>query len=285
MRGFQLTFLTAVVVALAACSGGYEPPPAAGPGPNPPTPGVGGTGQPSLVSCSNVARPDFGPGPGLPGGIWKGVVSLQPKDTTREVQGVVTDDGRYWFSSDHDHWVGSFAASGTSFSGTGIAHSGGATWGDGSLETSVDMLGVFAERETLVADWSMGSGDWGCFDVDYDAELYERPSSLADVAGTWETSDSWSLLWRLTVDAQGNFSMQSPYDCDFTGRIGIIDERFALYEVQDAGYACRPEESRFSGFAFTYRSAYATGAHDDIIVLRVHNGSEAWGIPFGYSQP
>ena len=285
MCGCRWIVVTVAALALAACSGGYEPAPTATPAPNPPTPGAGGAGQPSLVSCSNVARPDFGTEPGLPGGIWNGVVTLEPEGETREVRGLSTDDGRYWFWADFDQWVGSFTASGTTFSGDGIAYSGGSTWSDGSLVTSVDILGVFAERETLIADWNMGSGDWGCFAVDYDADLYERPSSLADVAGTWETSDDWSYLWRLSIDAEGNFAMESPYDCEFTGRIEIMDERFALYEVTEAGHACRPDEARFSGFAYTYRSIYATDAHDDAIVLRVHNGAAAWGITFSYSGP
>ncbi len=283
MRAYKLNLLTAAALALAACSGSDEPPPAAGPGPSPTSPGTGV--PPALVSCSNVARPDFGTGPGLPGGIWQGVISLQPKDTTREVQGLVTDDGRYWFWADHDQWVGSFAASGTTFSGDGIAYSGGSTWSDGSLAASLDILGVFSERETLVADWSMGSGDWGCFAVDYDAELYERPSSLVDMAGTWEEADSWGLTWRLAIDGDGNFLLQNPYDCDMSGRIGIIDDRFALYEVTDAGFACRPDEARFAGLAYTYRSTQANTEQDDAIVLRTQNGTRSSSYVFWNRLP
>ena len=286
MRGCKKIAVTVAAMALTACSGGYEPPPSAGPGPNPPISQPPGSGLPPLVSCSNAARPDFGPGPGLPGGIWKGVVTLEPDNNTRHGQGLVTDDGRYWFWVGFDQWVGSFTTSGTSFSGDGIAYSGGSTWSDGSLVTSFDMLGVFAERETLVADWNMGSGNWGCFDVDYDAELYERPSSLADMAGTWQETDDWGLPWQLDIDGEGNFLLQDPYeDCDLSGRIGIIDERFALYEVMDASYACRPDETGFSGLAYTFRSTHASTGQDDVVVLLAHNGEQARRYMFSGRLP
>ena len=283
MRENGKTILAAVVLALAGCSGGSAPPAPAGQDTGTSPPNTSNTSnEPPFQSCSNFSRPAVGAESGLPGGFWRGVVSLEPNHTTYGVEGLVTEDGRYWFWEGHDQWVGSFAVSGTTFSGDGVAYSGGEAWSDDSLVTPIDSLeGVFADRETLVADWTMASGNWGCFAVDYDAELYENPSAVADIAGTWQFDDDWGFVWRLTIDTEGYFFLEDPYFCDIAGRIGIIDERFAAYElkdvheVNDSSAVCTLDAPGYSGLAYTYQSAGLPAENNDVIVLRTHTGQRA----------
>lgn len=218
----------------------------------------------------------------LPGGIWHGIVRHEQPRTTLGSTALVTEDGRFWLGVDYDQFVGTLAITGNTFEGTGVAYSGGSGWKNGRLLTDLTISGTIVERGSISGRWNTASGDNGCFEYAYDRDAYEQPASLAKLAGTWEEKDGWGFTWSLTVDPDGSFVWHNPYFCDTIGRLALIDDRYSLYEVQDAFDVCATGGSAYTGLAYSYRDQVSSSARE-VIVLRMHDGSDRMWLK--YSRP
>lgn len=191
-------------------------------------------------------------------GLWQGTLTNETLKTSEPYTGIVAGDGRFHLrSSGHTQLVGTLAVQGDRYTGAGFAESGGQAWHDGTLLSNLLIAGTIAERDTLGGEFTLASGDAGCFQLDYDANLYEQPSSLDLIAGQWLDFDDWGWLWMsFDVSAQGDFSAEDLYGCSHAGKFALIDPGFNLYAVdlditQNANfdYTCSIAGS-FDGFAY-----------------------------------
>lgn len=195
----------------------------------------------------------------LPGGIWRGLLTNELREFNESYMAVIAEDGRFRLQSiGHTQWLGVMATAGATFTGDGFAKSGGTAWNDGTLVSEFSVAGTIRERDSLFGYWTAASGDAGCIDFAYDAELYERPSSLESIEGAWIDYDDWSFAWLgLTINSDGSFTGVNIYGCDLTGQFALIDDRFNLYEVQSTftqipgpGFSCISGD--YTGFAYLY---------------------------------
>jgi len=214
-----------------------------------------------VLNCSSlaVAAPaaDFD---ALPGGYWSG----QFVDETQAVQGEMTamvgEDGRFQLKAyrhnDHDlctNWeaelAGNMTTVGNSLSGSGriIAVKPGLV--DGTTAADLQIEGVVEERDSLSGTWNASSGDAGCFQLNqYWAADYEAPSALENLVGEWNDHYSDSRI-RLTVDVDGSFAGSDQDGCSWTGRFGLIDDRYSLYEFEAELQSC-DRAGQYAGLAW-----------------------------------
>jgi len=185
--------------------------------------------------CNSVeSNPDAPAAPNaLIDGLWQGTLTNETLKTREPYTGIVAGDGRFRLRSfGHTQLVGTLAVQGDRYNGAGFAHSGGLTWHDGTLSSDLVIAGTIAGRDTLDGEFTLASGDAGCFELDYDANLYERPSSLDLIAGQWLVYDGWGWLWlSFDVSAQGEFSAEDGCGCSYAGRFRLVDSGFNLYAV------------------------------------------------------
>ena len=254
-RNLTLVLLL-VAGGLSACGDGTDTPPrgtpVASPGalPDQPSPWT-------YQACESVAAGNPADIDAAADGIWQGTLTNELSKTTEPYNAIVSADGRFHLlSTGHTQMAGTLEVDGNGYTGEGFAESGGTLWNDGTLVSELTVAGAITEREQLSGELVLVSGDAGCFRLDYDADLYERPSSLDLVDGRWIDYDDWSFLWiALDVTPQGALSGLDIYGCSYSGSMALLDERFNLYAVAlditqstNQSYTCWGPGS-FEGFA------------------------------------
>lgn len=119
--------------------------------------------------------------------------------------------------------------------------------------------------------------------ADYNAALYEQPSSIFRLAGKAGDSESWCGLDFSTTNnnvvlaldifndgTQGIVNGSNIEGCGYTGAIDIIDPAFNLYGITLTASACEFLDGAYSGLA-TYMAG-ADGSPDEFI-YQIDNGS------------
>lgn len=295
MQSKRVPILAAAVVAIAGCSGGSGEFP-----PHPSTPQQpGGSLGPqscgsaifdpvpplrcdSLVMTAPAASVDA-----LPGGYWTG----QFLDETQDVQGymvaLVGEDGRFqlqaYRTNETDlchNWeamlTGRMTTAGNALRGDGRLIALIPTLADGTRAADLQIDGVVAERDSLTGAWTASSGDAGCFVLEqYWAGDYEAPSALENLAAEW--IDPWSPdAARLSVDADGILSGSDRRGCNWTGRFGLIDDRYSLYEFEADLHGC-DRASHYTGLAW-HGPGWDPGEY--WLQLRADDGNRALVVGF-----
>jgi hypothetical protein len=183
----------------------------------------------TLVACGGDSAPPVNPIQGVsPGGIWRGTESASGLAIT----GLVDETGAADFiRADGAQFRGQVFTSDNSISLTADAYAeGDKTFADGSTRGSWSMTGTIQERQTITATTTfvtaVGSSAQGTIALRFD-QLYDRPSSLAAVAG--EFAQVNGLPYSIYPD--GSIS-QSALICEASGQISIIDSAYNLYHVQ-----------------------------------------------------
>lgn len=207
------------------------------------------------------------------GGLWLGTLKNAGADDNVQAVAMIAEDGRARVVAiDSDATLESrFAISNATFEGYGWYYVG---FLDSDAATpsghSIYLTGAVAERQSLTMTWSEGFAH-GELQFVYDPDLYEVPSSLAEIAGTWTGFDDDYEPWiTLTIDADGQFAADVANGCNPTGRFAIIDERFNLYDVEDVVFDCAAG-STFSGFAY----AVGDNVSEPGLFVSLDNGMEA----------
>lgn len=226
--------LTLVAAGLSACGGGSGAAPKDPVAGNPAVPPV----QPSpwaYQACESAGDPAPAETNAAVDGIWQGTLTNELTKTTEPWSAIVAADGRFHLlSSGATQMAGTLEVDGNGYTGDGIARSGGQLWNDRTLFSALSVAGSIAERERLDGDFVLASGDAGCVRFAYDAERYERPSSLDLVAGRWLEFDGWwpTYVWvALDVTNEGALTGGDIYGCEYAGSIALQDEAFNLYAL------------------------------------------------------
>lgn len=246
--------LLVVAAGLAACGGGNDASPKVPPvanAPELPSPWA-------YQACDSTAAANPSDTDAEMDGLWQGSLTNEIRKTTEPFTALVSADGRiHLLSTGHTQLVAALDIDGNSYTGAGLARSGGRQWQDGTLISDLTVAGTIAERDQLHGDFVLASGDAGCFRLAYDADRYERPSSLDLVDGKWIDYDGWGFLWiAMDVTPQGAFTGTDIYGCSWAGSMALLDERFNLYAVTlditqwvEEPYPCWGPGS-FEGFAY-----------------------------------
>jgi len=84
----------------------------------------------------------------------------------------------------------------------------------------------------------------------YQADPYERGSSLANLAGAWNIRDpsSGDVIGTASFAKSGSYT-GSVSGCSFKGQVGLIDARYDLYRIGINFQGCRPDNGVLSDIA------------------------------------
>jgi hypothetical protein len=92
----------------------------------------------------------------------------------------------------------------------------------------VNIAGTFTPKGIMNGTCN-GVGETGTFSLAY-SSLYERPSSLSAIAGTW-TNYSSGYYETITIDSSGNITRPPISGCTTSGSISIIDSHYNAYNI------------------------------------------------------
>lgn len=251
MRSNHLLVLVVTGLVVSGCSGGDNGPPgrdpqtSAPPVLQPACPG-GITDPVPVLQCDSL--PTAPPSDGidaLPGGYWQGLFIDETQAVHGYMHALVSEDGRFHLQASRDMCFGWEAAltgrmttTGNAMNASGRMIAQVPTLVDGTRAADLEIDGVVLERTSISGRWTASSGDAGCFLMDsYDAGYYEAPSTLENLVGEW--TDHYSpTRARLAVDANGNLAGADRNGCEWTGRFGLIDDRYSLYEFEADLQSC-----------------------------------------------
>lgn len=208
----------------------------------------------SLIGCDgghdgNSFAP---PPPSMPadealGGIWQGTDS-----NAKAVLALSTETGRFHLiNEDGEQGFGIMSSTGTELTiDYTLVPALDETLIDGSLFADCEAAGTIRERLSLTVttqcttefETVLTSSALLTFD-----DLYDRNSSLATIAGTY--NDFGSIL---TIDSNGVLFEQDPLTrCVLNGLVGIINEEFNAYDIRLEISGCGPIADFLNGSTFS----------------------------------
>jgi hypothetical protein len=167
-----------------------------------------------------------------PGGIWRGTDSA----SGLTVVGLFDETGSGNFiRADNAVFLGTVSTSQNSISVSAGGYAAfNKTFPDGSTHGVLTMNGTIQERQSISAATKFttdaGNSTQGSLDLTFD-KLYNRPSSLATVAGGY-TGDLSSLFPYVKISPDGSIDAGSVLICRTGGQISLIDPAYNLYRVQ-----------------------------------------------------
>lgn len=275
MRGKLIPVLAITLVSVTGCSGGSAGPafdPQALQGPLPPQPSPDSASQPncggtaifapvSALDCASYgAAAPAASIDALPGGYWGGQFLNETQAVQGYMQAMVGEDGRFqvlaYRTNENNfcyNWEaglgGTMTTDGNALSGSGRIIAVKPTLADGTMAADLQLAGVAAERDRLSGTWNASSGDAGCFDLhQYRASDYEVPSALEDLVGEWNDGH-FEPHSHLEVNVDGTFTGSDQDGCAWTGRFGLIDDSYGLYEIEADIRSC-DRAGQYTGLAW-----------------------------------
>ena len=290
MNRYQFSPLVLIGMLLAACGGCSPEPPTENLDSTPPPTDPFGSDSPwTYKACDSIGlegTPSSSAN-ASPAGLWDGTLTNELLKQTEPYLAIVAPDGQVrLLSTGHTQFAATLEVNGDDYSAAGFVESGGAPWNDGTLLSDLTMGGQIAERDSLQGEWLLASGDAGCFDFAYDGDLYERPSSLDLVGGTWIVIDVWGdEFMRWAVQADGSFASVDQYGCGYTGRFTLIDTERNLYaaevrtEPETVDSICL-SPGPWRGLAWI-ESTETPSPDDDSLGISLVSEGDTWRVYFG----
>lgn len=210
----------------------------------PPPPAPVSPAQPAKgINCATVTFTPTADFDALPGGVWQGsLVDCENSVQHEGVTAMISEDGRFRIIAENEHLLAGewqttrdlFRGSGVDFAAAGVEYFSGPT-------TKLFVEGLVAERQSLTGRWGTEWGFYGYFSFDYAQQSYERPTSLADLAGVWPSYATLSgapVEGSWTIEADGRFNGQDERGCLQSGQFSLIDDRYSIVSVQLTVMGC-----------------------------------------------
>jgi hypothetical protein len=220
-----LALVIATAFVLAACGGGGSA--------TEPT-DAGGTAG-GVTSGSTKTTP----------GVWQGTITSTTSGT-RSLLGMTGDDGHsVWMSTDGRVWTGQVPMSGARIDVPMAGHMyPGDHFPDGTIHGTSTMHMNYADGR-----WSghySGAGDDGTFTMSMHA-AWDRPASLAMVAGTYTRTTSIGYTMTMTVSASGQLTASDTRGCVINGTVTVPDPAHNLYRLAANVTSCGVLDGNYQG--------------------------------------
>jgi hypothetical protein len=133
-------------------------------------------------------------------------------------------------------------------SGTVLA-ANGFVLDNSTTASPLSIVGAVSPHSFLAGLYAMPQ-ETGEYYAQYDAAIYEQPSSLAAVSGDWTIRNlSGAVTGTLRVSGNGSFSGSDSSGCGYSGTISMIDARYNAYRVNLNVSNCGVANGAYEGLA------------------------------------
>lgn len=234
ISGSRLPALTLIAASLAltACGGGSAGSSAAT-GASPTAPSTGSPGTPSTSATTP--------------GIWKGSIASTNTGQTTPVVALTGPDGHsVWMTTDGRVWGGQMPMTGASFDASFTGHMyDGAHFPDGTNHGPASMMIDHHAAGTMSGHYA-GSGDAGTFTMT-SSPMWDRPASLATVAGVYTRTTSNGYTMTMTLSANGQLTGSDSRGCVMHGTVDVPDATHDLYAINATVTSCGSLDGTYRG--------------------------------------
>lgn len=116
-----------------------------------------------------------------------------------------------------------------------------------------------------------GAGDEGDIVLEYDAETYEKKSSLDQLEGQWILYEGFTIT-KFTILDDGAFHGADTNGCAYEGLIEMINPDYNAYRARLFASSCDNLDGEYEGLAFLMSSL----AENDTLHMQISN--DDWGL-------
>lgn len=212
-------------------------------------------------------------------GIWTGTLTPDGTTTSKNINGVAAENGKFAFLVVSD--AGGVAMFGTgdtdafSVTGTGNAFAAAAaTLPDGTLTSVLSLTGTVTERSQIVGRYSYG-GESGRMLLNYQSSLYDKPSSLATLAGVYTFATVGTLSATITIDNGGVLMLNRSDGCISNGAFRLIDPTANAYEGTWTTSTCGAANGEWTVLGYLVNADGGTN-NRLVMFIKAVNG-QGWG--------
>jgi hypothetical protein len=220
-----------------------------------------------LSACGGGGNPTGTPpaNPSAAAGIWIGTFTSNVTHITSNATGLIADtnSARFGFLDTLAQYSGVLTVNSNSFSTAATAYAPhGSTLPDGSIVGATTITGTFTAKGTMTGTYS-GAGDSGTFTLTYNGFLYERPSSLPVVSGTWK-GKILDFNNAIHIDDNGAIIGVNTSGCTYGGHVSVIDPSFNIYSVHLDISTCSSDNGTYDGLGAL---ADTSSTNDTFIII------------------
>ena len=119
----------------------------------------------------------------------------------------------------------------------------------------------------------MNGRNTGALNLAYDA-AYDTPSSLRRLSGIWSYIDGNDQTIELKIDSRGQIKGHDSKNCEYLGKLSIIDPDHNVYEVDMQVRGCGSVSGDYEGASFM---------EEDQLSVLVSNANRSLFFQFGLS--
>ena len=201
-------------------------------------------------------------------GIWTGKFEFDSGKGPFDFTAVHLNDKAFAFSrSAKAVCIGTVALDGSAYTSEYILFA----LDGGPFDTAM-LTGQFVENNKISSRFATRhGGSTGELHLAYDL-LYDVPSSLTAIQGNWSYTDADGLTTEFAIQSDGTLTGRDSVDCEYSGRIEIINPAHNAYRIQTQITACDSVNGLYEGVLFT------SDPH-----LNVHLVSQHYGFYFLFS--
>ncbi len=180
-------------------------------------------------------------------GVWKGTITSTTTGQSVPMVALTGHDGHStWMTTDGRVWDGHVPLTGDHFEATFAGHLyDGAHFPDGTNHGSTTMRTDHHSTSATSGRYS-GCGDAGTFSMTQ-SPMWERPASLAAVAGVYTRSTSNGYTMTMTLGANGQLSGSDTKGCLFNGTVSVPDGAHNLYGIDAQVSSCGSLDGHYRG--------------------------------------
>jgi hypothetical protein len=232
----------------------------------------------------NIPTPDVAANSSSPGGIYIGQDNSQSSTTPTTVIALVDENQDVDLYAGNGSYLLSGLYAATSTNGISAQARYFPLSDAGGSASTVNLVGSFSAQTQILASYTRSDGSSGSYNLSYQASLYQLPSTLATLEGSWVVEDSFgAIVTSFNFDGNGGVSgSTSSPDCSYTGQAAIIDLRFNVYGLSlnesctfpGSSGASTTVNATLSGLATLLPASTALGTTQSQLVLTGASTSE-----------
>ena len=179
-------------------------------------------------------------------GVWKGTITSTTTGRSSTALGLAAPNGQsMWMTADGRVWNGQVPLNGTQFSTTMAGYMyPGSHFPDGSNYGPSSMMFDYSNGM-----WGVrynGTGDAGTLNMSLNP-MWDRPASLANLAGVYTRTVSYGYAMTMTLSANGQLTASDTRGCLINGTVSIPDPTHNLYRLDATVTSCGTLNGTYTG--------------------------------------
>jgi hypothetical protein len=234
------------------------------------------------ITDTGSSSPGSGPvGNASPGGVFTGTLTPAGTTTGDTLDGLITENGD-GFLVDTTHpavYRLTPTVSGDTLTAPFMGYEPkGSTFADGTTTETGTFTGTVQSRDAISGSYTAQSNASGSYSLSYVASLYQVPTPLTTLAGTYQftlTSSTTTDTVTLTIDSTGALTGSDTENCTYSGTVTIPDPQFDAQQVKFSTTCDLLDKTSYTGLS-TYRPATSSDAA--MLILEFDNGSSVGAV-------